>query len=841
MSEQKRSKKQRNRPAHQAATPEWFGLWDAGSEVRKHAIMIGMLMLLALVFFAPVHFSDGQLIATDTVQWRAMAESMIQMEEETGGVALWAGRVFAGMPGYMISPELSVPQVDLLMRELRLLIWPTSHMWLLLIGTYLLAFRLTGESLSAAVAALSYGFTTYIPVILAAGHNSKYIALAWAPWMLLAFLYAMQRRSVVSALLFAVALAVNLRAGHVQITYYVTFAAGIWWLVEGVHAFRGGDRAGFLRGTGMLLLGSVLGLMMVAQPYMSHAEITPYTTRGSSTGGTQGGMAWDYAMAWSQGPGELLTLLMADAYGGASPTYWGAKTFTGGPHYFGMITVLFLALAFWKVRDRITLALSIGLLALILFALGENLSILNRPMFEFFPLFDAFRVPETWLSVAALLAALMAARGMASLVSIAESSGPLFQQPVFRLALGFGGLLLVFNVMGTTLLSFERPGERAQIEAQIERANPGVSMSDPRVVQFVDEQLAQVTAERIEAFSADAFRSLFVVLLLGTLVYLLVNRRLPYWVVGFVVVGVLVVDLTGVARRHINTDRLSPVEDASASVRQFGFDTFLVDQRVQEGGEGAFRVLSLEFGQHPISNARPSFFHESLGGYSGAKLRLFQDFLDHLLFAGPAGVNTSALDMMDVGYLIASGPLPGFTPVFQDEETGQGVFRNDERPGRAWLVDSVAIHPGYESVWASINSPSFDPATVALITADADLNAETLTGSAGDSQVSVTQYSAEDMTFAVRSSRDRLLVVSEVFYPPGWTATIDGEETDIHQVNHLLRGIVVPAGDHEIRLAFRPASYRNSTLITSTGTGITYGLLLVYGLLALRRRRSESA
>lgn len=841
MSEQKRSKKQRNRPAHQAATPEWFGLWDAGSEVRKHAIMIGMLMLLALVFFAPVHFSDGQLIATDTVQWRAMAESMIQMEEETGGVALWAGRVFAGMPGYMISPELSVPQVDLLMRELRLLIWPTSHMWLLLIGTYLLAFRLTGESLSAAVAALSYGFTTYIPVILAAGHNSKYIALAWAPWMLLAFLYAMQRRSFVSALLFAVALAVNLRAGHVQITYYVTFAAGIWWLVEGVHAFRGDDRAGFLRGTGMLLLGSVLGLMMVAQPYMSHAEITPYTTRGSSTGGTQGGMAWDYAMAWSQGPGELLTLLMADAYGGASPTYWGAKTFTGGPHYFGMITVLFLALAFWKVRDRITLALSIGLLALILFALGENLSILNRPMFEFFPLFDAFRVPETWLSVAALLAALMAARGMASLVSIAESSGPLLQQPVFRLALGFGGLLLVFNVMGTTLLSFERPGERAQIEAQIERANPGVSRSDPRVVQFVDEQLAQVTAERIEAFSADAFRSLFVVLLLGTLVYLLVNRRLPYWVVGFVVVGVLVVDLTGVARRHINTDRLSPVEDASASVRQFGFDTFLVDQRVQEGGEGAFRVLSLEFGQHPISNARPSFFHESLGGYSGAKLRLFQDFLDHLLFAGPAGVNTSALDMMDVGYLIASGPLPGFTPVFQDEETGQGVFRNDERPGRAWLVDSVAIHPGYESVWASINSPSFDPATVALITADADLNAETLTGSAGDSQVSVTQYSAEDMTFAVRSSRDRLLVVSEVFYPPGWTATMDGEETDIHQVNHLLRGIVVPAGDHEIRLAFRPASYRNSTLITSTGTGITYGLLLVYGLLALRRRRSESA
>lgn len=841
MSEKKRSRKQRNRSAESAPTPEWFGLWDAGTPVRNHAIMIGLLMVLALVFFAPIHFSDGQLIATDTVQWRAMAESMLQMEEETGGVALWAGRVFAGMPGYMISPELSVPQVDWLMRELRLLIWPTSHMWLLLIGTYLLAFRLTKESLSAALAALSYGFTTYIPVLLAAGHNSKYVALAWAPWMLLAFLYAMQKRSIVSALLFAIALAVNLRAGHVQITYYVTFAAGIWWLVEGVHAFRGGDRSGFLKGTGMLALGSVLGLMMVAQPYMSHAEITPYTIRGSSSGGGEGGMAWEYAMAWSQGPGELLTLLMADAYGGASPTYWGAKTFTGGPHYFGMITVLFLALAFWKQRDRTTLALSIGLLAMILFALGENLSILNRPMFAFFPLFDAFRVPETWLSIAALLAALMAARGMASLVTAAESTEPLLQRTSFRLVAGFGALLLVFNVMGTTLLSFEKPGERAQIETQIERANPGISLSDPRVVQFVDEQMAQVTAERIDVFSADAFRSLFVVVLLGTLLYLLVSRRLPYWVVGLVVIGILVVDLTGVARRHINEERLSPAQDAASSVREFGFDRYLVDQRELEGGEGSFRVLSLEFGQHPVQNARPSYYHESLGGYSGAKLRLYQDFLDHLLFAGPNGVNTAALDMMDVEYLVASGPLPGFTPVFQDEETGQGVFRNESFPGRAWLVDSVAVHPGYESVWAAINDASFESATVALVTDDAGVDAASLTGPAGESSVSVLAYTAEDMTFSVQSDRERMMVISEIYYPPGWSATVDGEEVAIHQVNHLLRGVVVPAGEHEVRLAFAPASYRNSTLITATGTGITYGLLLIFGLLAIRRRRSDAS
>ena len=838
MSKKKRSSNRQSSPVDAQSAPAWFGLWDRQENWRRHAIMIGVLMVLALVFFAPVHFSDGQLIATDTVQWRAMAESMIQMEEETGGVALWAGRVFAGMPGYMISPELSVPQVDLLMRELRLIIWPTSHMWLLLIGTYLLAFKLTKESLASAVAAAAYGFTTYMPVILAAGHNSKYIALAWAPWMLLAFLHALEKKTIASGLLFAIALAVNLRAGHVQITYYVTFVAGIWWLVEAIHAFRGGDRDAFLKGTGMLVLGSVLGLMMVAQPYMSHAEIAPHTIRGSASGGGEGGMAWEYAMAWSQGPGELMTLLIADAYGGASPTYWGAKTFTGGPHYFGMITIVLLALAFWKVRDRATLALSIGLLATILFALGENLALLNRPMFAVFPLFDAFRVPETWLSISALVAALMAARGLAWLVGEAKKDQPLLERPAFRLILGFGAVLLVMNLMGTTLFSFEKPGERAQIEAQIERTNPDVSMSDPRVAQFIDEQLAQVTAQRIDAFSKDAFRSLFVVVLLGTLIFLLVRGRLPYWVVSFVILAILVVDLTGVARRHINEERLSPAADPSESVQEFGFDRYLVQQREELGGEGAFRVLSLEFGQHPVQNARPSYFYESLGGYSGAKLRLYQDFLDHILFGGPRGVNTAALDMMNVEYLVASGGLPGFEPVYQDEETQHVVFRNTDLPGRAWLVDSVVVHPGPESVWAAINDSGFDPFTTAFVTNDAGLDAAALSGPADSTSAEMQSYTAEEMTMLVSTDRSRLLVVSEVYYPPGWNAFIDGEPTSIFQVNHLLRGVVVPAGTHEVRMTFEPPAYRQSTLITAVGTGLTYGLLLVFGFLGWRRRRS---
>lgn len=808
--------------------------------LQRHLISVVLLLVLGLTFFAPIHLSGDQLIATDTVQWRAMAESMIEVEEETGAASLWAGRVFAGMPGYMISPELTVPQVDVLMRELRLLIWPTSHMWLLLIGMYFLAFRLTRESFSACLAAVVYGFTTYIPVILAAGHNSKYIAMAWAPWMLLAFLYALQKRSVVSALLFAIALASNLRAGHVQITYYVTIAAGIWWLVEGIHAARSGGLTSFLRGTGMLALGSVLGLMMVAQPYLSHAELTPFTTRGSSPGGGAGGMAWDYAMAWSQGASEMLTLLIADAFGGASPTYWGAKTFTGGPHHLGVIAILMGAIAFWKVRDRETLSLSIAIVVMIMFALGENLAIVNRPMFAAFPLFSAFRVPETWLAIVSLLAALLAARGLVSVRHRNAEKTPIKDVSWIRIAGGLGALLLILNVFGTSILSFEKPQEREQIVAQLQSQYPGISPADPQVMEVVNQELSRRAVERIDVFNADARRALIVLLAGVLLLFLYYRRVLPYWLVAVLLVLIVSMDLTGIARRHINERRLSPSPSVEQSVPRYAFDDFLIGQKNATGGEGSFRVLSLEFGRHPVQNARPSYFYESLGGYSGAKLRLYQDYLDDILFAGPSGLNTAALRMLDVRYLVAGGGAPGFNLVFKDEDTGMSVFENPGVLGRAFLVDSVAVAPDPETMWQELDVPTFNPGRTAWVYDASQLPNDVLQqGGSGSGDVRTASYSAEDMTFEVDSDRSRLLVISEIYYPPGWTASVNGEETAIIQVNHLLRGVAVPAGSSTVELTFAPPAQRNGILITAVGASITYGLLLVFGLLAFRRRKKE--
>ncbi len=821
-------------------------MWDRLSERNQHLVSLTVLLTLSITFFAPIHFSNKQLVAGDTIQWRAMAQSMIEHEEESGEASYWAGRVFAGMPGYMISPELSIPQVDTLMRELRKLAWPSSHMMLLFAGMYLLAWYLTRESLASVLAAVIYGFTTYIPVILVAGHNSKFIALAWAPWMLLAFIHAMRKRSVVSGLLFAVALAANLRAGHVQITYYVTFIAGIWWLVEGVHAYRAGTTLAFLRSTGMLLIGSVLGLMMVAQPYLAHAELTPFTTRGSAVGGATGGMAWEYAMAWSQGIGEMLTLLIADAYGGASPTYWGGKTFTGGPHHLGALAIMMSFIAIWRVRDETTLALTLSAVLIMFFALGENLAIVNRVMFNYFPLFSAFRVPETWLSVLALVAALLGARGLVSIRRKRNDDSVLSGQPWLRIGGGLAVFLVILLVFGTSIMGFEQPFERGTLVSQIQAQNPGISTSDPRVVSFIDSELATRVEERVNRFQTDTGRALAVLLLGGLLLVLYYRRTIPYWLLACLVVLIVAVDLIGVGRRHIRDEVLSEVRQGENRVPQYPFDDFLLGQKEILGGEGAFRVLSLENGLHPTKNARPSYFHESLGGYSGAKLRVYQDFLDNILFSsGASGLNSAAMNMTNVRYLIANRAIPGYDLVFQDDRTDMSVFENPDVLHRAFLVEKVTLVPDAQTAWARLNSPDFSPAREALVYDADSLPGGLLSSYERDStavlSVVTQSYQAEDMTFRVRSDRARLLVVSEVYYPPGWNATVNGETTRIVQVNHLLRGVPVPEGESTVRLLFRPPSQSNGVLVTGLGTVLTYGLLLFFGFMFIQDKRKKYA
>ncbi len=803
--------------------------WAAQSPVLQHIVCIAGLTVVAFYFSWATLFSGKSLVGGDTVEWRAAAQSMMEHREETGEEPLWATNVFAGMPGYLISRPDLVLQIDELPRALRKISWPFSHVIFMLLGGYWLVWYLTRDTLNSLLAACAYAMTTYLPVILIAGHNTKFVALAFAPWLLLTFVHAIRKPGMIASLLFTIALAVNLRAGHVQITYYVTFLILIWWVVLLLEARRRKTLPQFFQSTGLLAVGCVLALLMVAEYYWPTLEYKEYSIRGASAGGGEGGLSWEYAMRWSQSPGELLTLLIADAYGG-STYYWGPKPFTGGPHYTGSIVLALAAVALWRIRSRLVAILGIAGGLMILFAFGRHFEVLNQIMFNYFPLFDAFRAPETWLIAVALVLAILAALGLAYIVRLEPSATA--QRIKWRSVLivfgATGGLLLLLVVTGNSLFDFQKEGELQQAVAYVAQS-AGRNSSDSQVIAAAEQLLdEQIIPPRKESFTADARRSFLFIFLAGLMLIAFQRRVFPVWILQIVLTILIVLDLGGVAKRYLNTDNLSVSKYSANRVVTLDIDEYVLQR------EGQFRVLSLER-KDQTGLARPSFHHESLGGYSAAKLRLYQDFLDNLLFDRSTGMpNENVLDMMNVRYVFSQAPIAGALNVEYGPESGLSVYENLDVLPRAYFVGEVEVIEDPDDAMLRLLNSDFDPALQALLAAPIEEDVHPI-DSSSTTLVSPVEYGPRRIVHEVETDAPRLLVISELYYPAGWTATLNGVPVPIHRTNYLLRGVVIPAGRHTLEIVFNPASYVWGKRISMISTLMVYGLVsFLFGLSGYR-------
>ena len=795
--------------------------WTSQSPIIQHVLCFLALIAVAIYFcWAPL-FSGMSLVGGDVIQWRGVAESMMEHREKTEEEPLWATNVFAGMPGYIISPSPLVPQIDEIPRALRKITWPFSHVIVMLIGAYMLVWYLTKDSLSSLLAACAYSLTTYLPVILVAGHNSKFVSLAFAPWLLLTFAYAIRKPNILASLLFTIALAVNLRAGHVQITYYSTVLILIWWVVLFFQARQRKNVSDFLRSTGLLALGCLLALLMVAEFSWPKLEYKEYSIRGTSAGGVEGGLSWDYAMRWSQSPGELLTLLIADAFGG-SRHYWGPKPFTGGPHYSGSIVLILSLIALWRTRTYLIAALGIAGGFMVLFAFGRHFEVLNRAMFNYFPLFDAFRAPETWLISVALVLAVLAGFGLKYTVQRAlPGIGERTKWQSIYIVVGLVGIIPLMMVsVGDSILNFEREGERQQViayVAQTAQRNP----SDPQVIAASEQILEeQVINPRKDALRGDARRSLLFTFLAAIVLIGFQRRVIPSWMLQISLVLLVVLDLGGVAGRYLNVDNLSPSKYSADQISALDVDEYILNQ------EGQFRVLSLERSDQ-TALSRPSYFHESLGGYSGAKLRIYQDFLDNILFNPNSGMpNSNALDMMNVRYILSPSPVLGTLDVEYGSESGLTVYENLDVLPRAFFVGDIEVIEEPIEAMGRLQENSFNPEEKALLLSPIDEQIIPI-DSSSIVTVNPVEYGPRKISYEVETDASRLLVVSEVYYPAGWEAKLNGVDVPIHRVNYLLRGITVPPGDHLVEMTFNPVSYIMGKRLSVFSTIFVYGMAII--------------
>lgn len=786
----------------------------------------------------------------DITQWRAGAESIIDYREEFGEEPLWSKNMFGGMPSFVISTARQVPHLDTLVKPFFSKWYPAFEYWVLLTGMYILLTLMGFRPWIAVTGSIIYGLTTYFPIIIMAGHTSKFFALALAPWMLVGYWLITRSPQILRGLLvFSIAVSLEFRAGHPQITYYFLFVLLFVWLFDVWNGLKIKEQQKWIKLTLVLLVGGLIGVAGNAEKLLPLQEYAQYSIRGGSDISETTGLDKSYAFAWSQGIKESLTLLLPNAFGGASPNYWGPKSVTSGPHYLGFLVLPFIILGLIKRRDYTPFAfLSIGLLALF-FSWGENFLLLNNLAFKLIPFFDKFRAPETWLVISSFSASILVAYGLEAL--------PKFKPEKFSLARIRIPMLVIVGVFGLAFLSYNsleytNPLEVDRIANQIaqqNQINPSNAQVRSQATNFVQQRLVP---ERENLARADFIRfGILSVVLIGFL-YAYFSAKLSYTVLLLLLFGIQSYDLLQVGLRFVPESgftRQNPYDSVFMERQARPLDRFIQQNIYDEAGIYEHRVLPLL--DNPFNNAVPSYFYPTIGGYSGAKLSLFQDvFMSNnaALFDGPFGINLDLLRLFNTKYITYGGNLnvPGVVPVYSSEQGS--VYEVQDILPKAFFVDSVRlVNSGPEAFDYLKNPGRIDFSSVALVELDdlwEDQAIETInslpTSTLVDSTslVNVTKYTGAELELSIERFSAGFLVINELYYPAGWKAYLNGEEIQIYKTNYFLRGLIIPPGNHELILDFQPDSFGQGILVSWLSIAFQLILGLWVGITWFRTKES---
>ena len=814
-----------------------------------HVGIIVALFAVACIYLSPA--LSGKVIRQGDIQKAdAMSYQQRMEKERTGKTPNWAESMFGGMPGYQIAsePQHSVFQPvrnALIMRPLGLE-RNIGVLFLYLLGFYaaLLAFGVSPWL--AVVGALGFGLGSYNLIIIEAGHITKAWAMAlMAP--VLAGMYLLlkgekKQQWLWGALLFTLALIIQISCNHIQITFYTAIGCLMMGVAYLVNALVKKQMPSFLAKVGVLVVGAMLAFGCNARLLLVNEEYARYTMRGgndltvtpSSLYGdaeaapqnTSDGLDIDYAFNWSYGIGETYTVLVPGAFGGGSgehvgtesafyktfrseqaPLYWGGQPFTSGPVYFGAIMVLLFIVGLIVVRGPDRWWLAAATLLAILLSWGHNLMGFNGWIFEHVPFYNKFRTPSMALVLANVCMVIMAALVMKQVFN-KENTAADRRRINLGLYIGTGlvaGLILVVLVLSS---GFDFSG--AADRQMAEQYGPQWDMIKSVLV-----------SDRAALLRSDSWRSILFVLLAAAMLWLYNNQKIKRAGIAIAVLGVLtVVDLWGVGRRYLNEDNFA--EKRELELRRDAWD-YDIDQQAAYFGDHHYRVFNLAV--NTFNDSKPSAFHNQVGGYSAAKLSRYQNLIDFYL---SRHINPQVLNMLNTRYIVQ---MQGNQPV---------VMRNPDALGNCWFVGEVKRVASADEEILALNS--INPATTAVVNteqwplADGDWSLDSSATIALEPQ---QVESADYRKYVSHSSKEQLAVFSEIHYAPDWRAYIDGQPADYLCADYVLRAMVVPAGDHVIE--FRNEAPRLHRLDNLTLTISIVTLLLMAGAIVMVYRKRKGA
>lgn len=805
---------------------------------------------ISALYFSP-QFAGEELPQHDVVQYEGMVRDIRLQRAETGEDPQWTGGMFGGMPAYLINVAYPAQAVkNTVGAVVRVIDAPAAFLFFAMLGMWLMLLMVGVNPWVGIVAALAYGLSTYLLLIIGAGHVTKSWALVYAPLMMGGIYCTLRRNPWIGGAATALFASLQIGVNHPQITYYFLMAAALFWLSEGFFALRGKRLRDFAKRTAVLLAAGVLAVGSNFSPLWYTLQHTRDTIRGGSElaaadkSDGASGLDLEYATAWSYGPAESWNLLIPDFMGGDSmrsfssdgevagalreyglselagqlPAYWGDQPFTAGPTYLGAVS-LFLALMgclLARGRDK-WWAIAATVLALLL-AWGRHFMPFTELFFTYLPGYDKFRTVSMILVIAQWTVPLLGAVGLMYLWRNREEDRTRFRRALAWSLGVVGGLCLLFAVAGSAIFDFGRQAAEEQMTATFGNWFRQAGMT-AELRQGLDAELGRTTAEamaaeRVSIMQADAWRSFVFVLLAAGAVFLYLRR----WCGRGVLVALLgvwmAVDLVSVDLRYLSADDFVPARRNRVMPTE-------VDRRILQDKEPGYRVLNLTVS--PFNDATTSYFHRSVGGYHGAKLARYQDLIEWYL----TDLDESVLDMLNTRYVIVSP---------------DSVIRRETSLGAAWFVEGILATDSAREEIERLGE--VDLRRVAVIRRDdlgksARLEPESREGGF-EGSIRLTEYRPNCLKYEYSADRPAVAVFSEIFYDKGWTAYVDGEEVPAFRADYVLRALQLPAAEHgTVEWRFRAPKWRaveSVTLVSSLAILAGCAAVLVY-LLVRRKKR----
>ncbi len=790
------------------------------SRNKSHLVAVIVFIAISYAYMLP-QLQGKKLQQHDSATFKGMSKEVGDFREKTGEEIYWTNSMFGGMPTYLISARFEgnvIKKVDYLMKIGKR---PAAYLFIAFICFYILLLAYGVNPWLSIIGALAYGLSSYFLIILQAGHNTKAVALAYIPAVIAGIHLVFSGKRLLGAGLFGVFLALELLANHVQITYYFAMAIVVFGLFELYNAIVAKKIKPFMVNLAILVGVATLALATNFTQIYYTVEYGKESIRGKTELSTEKdnrttGLDKDYTVAWSYGRTESFNMLIPNLMGGASKgfdkdsetykkmrklggrqaadmvkqmplAYWGDQPGTSGPMYLGAIIVFLFVFGLFYVKGNVKWWLLAASALSVLLAWGSNFMWLTNIFLDYLPGYNKFRAPSVILVIVQLTVPLLGFIALKRLFTNREDSGSALKALKWSTGI-VGGICLLFLMFGTSMFDFS-----ASIDTQLKAYGWPVE---------------SIVNDRISLLRADSLRSLLFVLGTAVVLFLFIKSKLKTIYV-YIILGLLVViDLWSVDKRYLNEDHF-----AIAKKVDNPYPMTNADKQILMDKDPNYRVLNLSVS--PLQDASTSYYHKSIGGYHGAKIRRFQELYEHQI----AKNNMQVLNMLNVKYIIVPG-----------QNSAPMVQRNVDALSNGWFVNNVKVVDNADQELAALSE--FNAGETAIV--DKRFSNK-LKGykPANDSLADITliDYRPDLLTYQSRSTTENLAVFSEIYYPKGWEVVINDKPAECFRVNYVLRGLIVPSGENIITFRFVPKMLGIGKII-SLFSSIFVLILLILGLLS---------